>query len=372
MEALARSYIWWPKLDEDIEKLSANCEKCGITANTPPVFSYHPWQQPHGPWDRIHVDFGEWRGIYFLVVVDAYSKWPEVRVMRSTTTQHTMEVLSDIFATHGLPRVLVTDNGPQFTAKEFSDFLKTNCIVHRTSAPYHPATNGLAENMVKNVKQWCATHRNKQTSIRNYVWKTPAYPNILVLPNMLEKPDRKRPTESHHPNTRAFQVGEMVWVKEFRPTSRSKWCKGIITDILGALTYNVQLLDGHERKAHLDHLRSRARELETNPNEMFRTMGTTQEGSIPMEIESRHLAIIPERHQSNATVPERDSYSTSSSSTSGGALSSVSLSGEAQITAPTVSSPTHTSVSSPARASQPLRRSFRQSNPPKRYIEECS
>ena len=48
----------------------------------------------------------------------------------------------------------MTDNGPQFTAKEFADFLKTNCIVHRTSAPYHHATNGLAENMVKNVKHW--------------------------------------------------------------------------------------------------------------------------------------------------------------------------------------------------------------------------
>ena len=143
MKALARSYIWWPKLDEDIEKLATNCEECGMTANMPPVSSYHPWQHPHAPWDRIHMDFGECRGTYFLVVVDAYSKWPEVRVMHSTTTQRTIEVLSEIFATHGIPRVLVTDNGPQFTAKEFSDFLKTNYIVHRTSAPYHPATNGL-------------------------------------------------------------------------------------------------------------------------------------------------------------------------------------------------------------------------------------
>ena len=118
------------------------------------LYIYHPWQHTHTPWDRIHVDFGDWRGTHFLVVVDAHSKWPEVRVMHSTTTQHTIEVLSEIFAIHGLPRVLVTDNGPQFTAKEFAEFLKTNCIVHRTSAPYHPATNGLAENMVKNVKHW--------------------------------------------------------------------------------------------------------------------------------------------------------------------------------------------------------------------------
>ena len=71
--------------------------------------------------------------------------------MHFTITQHTIEVLLDIFATHGLPRVLVTDNGPQFTSIEFSNFLSSNCIAHLTSAPYHLATNGLAENMVKNV-----------------------------------------------------------------------------------------------------------------------------------------------------------------------------------------------------------------------------
>ena len=177
------------------------------------------------------------------MVVDAYSKWPEVRVMRSTTTQPNMEVLSDLFATHGLPRVLVIDNGPQFTAKEFSDFLKSNCIVHRTSAPYHPATNGLAENMVKNVKQWLKKQDKSSSmavSITEFLRTYRSVPHTgtnkppseimfgrtlhtrisLVLPNMLKKPDRKRPPESHHPYTRTFQVGEMVWVKEFRPTSR--------------------------------------------------------------------------------------------------------------------------------------------------------
>ncbi|KAL5509613.1 hypothetical protein EMCRGX_G005007 [Ephydatia muelleri] len=217
--------------------------------------------------------------------------------------------------------------------------------VEEAIPPYHPAINGLAENMVKNVKQWLKkqdTSSSMAVSITEFLRTYRSVPHTgtnklpseimfgrtlcirisLVLPNMLKKPDRKRPPESHHPYTRTFQVGEMVWVKEFRPTSRNKWCKWIIKDILGALTYNVQLANGHKRKAHLDHLRSRAREVETTPNEMFRTMETTQEGSIPMEIESRHPATIPERHQSNATVPT----CTSSSSTSGGAQRSASLS----------------------------------------------
>ena len=153
MKGLARSYIWWPDLDKDIEDMSARCEDCKATAAMPTV-TYHPWQYPSAPWDRIHIDFGEWKGIHFPVMVDAYSKWPEVREMHSTTTLRTIEVLREIFATHGFPRVIVSENGPQFTSEDFSTYLLGNHIVHRLSAPYHPATNGLAESMVKIVKQW--------------------------------------------------------------------------------------------------------------------------------------------------------------------------------------------------------------------------
>ncbi|KAL5479489.1 hypothetical protein EMCRGX_G023016, partial [Ephydatia muelleri] len=154
MKELARSYIWWPYLDRDIEKLVANCEKCRMMSSMPQLAPHHPWQYPSSPWDRVHIDYGEHKGIHFLVLVDAYSKWPEVRQVSTTTSQQTVEVLEEIFAMHGFPRTLVSDNGPQFSSAEFAAFLTSHHILHRTSAPYHPATNGLAENMVKNVKQW--------------------------------------------------------------------------------------------------------------------------------------------------------------------------------------------------------------------------
>ena len=76
----------------------------------------HPWQYPS---TRVHMDFGEWNKRHFLVMVDAYSKWPEVRATSSTTAHCTSEMLQEIFATHGFPRILVSDNGPQFIAREF-------------------------------------------------------------------------------------------------------------------------------------------------------------------------------------------------------------------------------------------------------------
>ena len=107
MKALARSFVWWPGLDQDIEVVAAKCDKCKLTASIPATAPRHPWQHPNSPWDRIHVDFGEWNQKHFLVVVDAFSKWPEVQHMPSSTTAgRTIEVLEDVFATHGFPRLL--------------------------------------------------------------------------------------------------------------------------------------------------------------------------------------------------------------------------------------------------------------------------
>ena len=88
-----------------------------------------------------------------LIIVDAHSKWPEVCVMDSTTSAKTIVALREVFARFGLPKQLVSDNGPQFTSVEFNQFLKTNGVKHIRSAPYHPATNGAAERLVQTVKR---------------------------------------------------------------------------------------------------------------------------------------------------------------------------------------------------------------------------
>ena len=88
-----------------------------------------------------------------LVVVDAYSKWLEVHRMKSVTPTATIEKLREMFATHGLPATLVSDNGSNFTSSEFQEFMKKNGIKHIKVALYHPASNGLAERAVRIFKE---------------------------------------------------------------------------------------------------------------------------------------------------------------------------------------------------------------------------
>ena len=142
MKALARSHIWWPGLDDDIETLSSQCEACKTMAAMPAPAAHHPWQYSTVPWERVHIDVGEWNKTNLPVLVDAFSKWAEVKLISSTTTQKTI----------GFPAILVSDNKPQITSSEFEDYLQGNNITYYKSPPYHPASNGLAENMVKYVK----------------------------------------------------------------------------------------------------------------------------------------------------------------------------------------------------------------------------
>ena len=154
MKALARSFVWWPGMDADIEFRAKSCTKCCENQSNPSKAPVHAWEFSTGPWERLHVDFaGPFMGKMFLVVVDAFSKWIEVEMMSNSTSPATVSRLRRIFASHGLPQVVVSDNGPAFVGKEFKDFLRRNNIRHVLTAPYHPASNGQAERMVRTFKE---------------------------------------------------------------------------------------------------------------------------------------------------------------------------------------------------------------------------
>ncbi|XP_039197757.1 uncharacterized protein K02A2.6-like, partial [Crotalus tigris] len=149
MKALARSHLWWLGLDRDIEAKVHACHLCQCSRPEMPQAPVHRWEETQSLWSRVHIDYaGPFQGQFFLVLVDSHSKWLEAVPVSSTTTAKTIQVLRGIFAAHGLPDVLVSDNGPQFTSSEFQAFLQANMIRHATSAPFHPSTNGMAERMV--------------------------------------------------------------------------------------------------------------------------------------------------------------------------------------------------------------------------------
>ena len=84
---------------------------------------------------------------------DAFSKWLDVHVTGGSTSKETIEKLRHSFATHGITLVIVSDNDSSSVSEEFQKFCVVNRIKHVTSAPYHPATNGLAGRSVLTFKE---------------------------------------------------------------------------------------------------------------------------------------------------------------------------------------------------------------------------
>nr|XP_006817281.1 PREDICTED: uncharacterized protein K02A2.6-like [Saccoglossus kowalevskii] len=167
MKALARSYVWWPGIDKDIEQITKKCPGCQQNQPMPKVAPLHPWEWPTSPWQRIHVDYaGPFQGQMFLVVIDAHSKWSEVVPTSTTTATKTIEILRTIFARFGIPETLVSDNGSQFVSDEFTDFMKRNGIKHIISAPYHPSTNGFAERSVNSFKQALKSIKEEKETVQ--------------------------------------------------------------------------------------------------------------------------------------------------------------------------------------------------------------
>ena len=94
MKALARSYVWWPKMDTDIENKVRECNVCQSNRNSHAPALLHPWEYPRSPWSRIHVDHaGPVLGHTLLLVMDAYSKWIDAMPVNSTSSAETIEKL---------------------------------------------------------------------------------------------------------------------------------------------------------------------------------------------------------------------------------------------------------------------------------------
>lgn len=154
MKSAARSYVYWPGIDSDIERLANSCYSCLQERPSPAKAELHIWHYPRRPWQRLHLDYlGLFKGKMYLIIIDAHSKRLEVFETASTAAHLAVKHLRFLFAQFGLPRSVHSDNGPPFNSAEFKRFLECNGVKQTTSAPYHPQSNGQAENSVTYVKQ---------------------------------------------------------------------------------------------------------------------------------------------------------------------------------------------------------------------------
>ena len=122
MKSLMRSYVYWPKMDNNIRDMIEKCKGFALPAKAPPN-TLKPWPKTEQLWPSIHVDFaGPLEDFYCVIVVESYSKWHEVLRCRRPTTLTIIGFLHELFARFGVVDCVVSDNGSQFTSVEFKEF----------------------------------------------------------------------------------------------------------------------------------------------------------------------------------------------------------------------------------------------------------
>ena len=329
MKEVARSHVWWPNIDKDIEEMVKSCATCQQTRSVPTVAPLMPWIWPQTPWTRIHVDYAQKDKKDFLVVTDASSKWPEVIVMSSTTSAATIAAVRDLFSKYGIPLQLVSDNGPQFISEEFENFLKNNGVKHVRVAPYHAASNGAAERMVQSFKRSLsaskAQGRSLQQGLDNFLLayrttkhattgQTPASMFLgrelrtrlsLVRPSTAEKVINKQSDQKlHHDKQhglREFFPGDRILVKDFR--QEGTWWSGTVAERRAPKSYVVILEDGRVWKRHIDQMRAETKVTVDSPN---RAQVSYPAVTVQTENQMTPSSDIPEGNPSSteAEVPE--------------------------------------------------------------------
>lgn len=186
MKSRLRTKVWWPRIDKDTERLVKACRGCTLVSN--PTLP-HPMKRralPAEPWVDVAMDFlGPLPSRdYLLILVDYYSRYKEIKVMRSITSLDTIKVLKEIFSRLGYPATLTCDNGNQFTSEIFKNYCKECGITLYNTVPYWPQMNGEVErqnrDVLKRLKISQAENRDWKEDIFNYIMMYNSTPHSIT------------------------------------------------------------------------------------------------------------------------------------------------------------------------------------------------
>ena len=265
MKGLARSRVWWPGIDKDIERTCAQCVQCSQHSKDLPKSPHSVWDFPSKPWQQLHIDYaGPFFASMWLVWIDAFSKYGGVERGKSATGFSTVRKFNEVFSFFGNPEQIVSKNGTPFTSQEFGKFCIVNGIRHIRSAPYHPSTNGEAERFVQVFKRALRPQVGNKVDVQAEIFKFPqryrtiphsttgGSPSELIfgrtirttldlLKPQVETQVLKQQSRSIQNDDRTARDREFAVVFARQYLGPRKWVGIVISQRTGPLSYDVQV-----------------------------------------------------------------------------------------------------------------------------------
>ena len=154
MKRRARNTVYWPRIDEDIEKVVRECEACQTRLPSQQKEAFMEREEPSRPFEQVGADFFSYGNREYLAYVDRATGWISVCCFNKigVSTKEIVPYIRKFFVEFGIPEKFESDQGPQFSSAEFQAFLNTWGVEWVPSSPHYPQSNGLAESSVKKLK----------------------------------------------------------------------------------------------------------------------------------------------------------------------------------------------------------------------------
>ena len=272
--ALARQLYYWHGMDGQIRQMVANCAPCRAHL---PSQAREPFRQTglvaEGPMDMLSMDLFYTGGRHYVVVVDRFSGFIWIARLHQLDTTAVLKVLNDIVNTFGYPRLVFSDNGPQFRGT-FTEFCVKHGIEHRTSSPHNPSSNGLAEAAVKSAKyliekceaeredissallEWRNTPRadgyspaqaffgrRLRTSLPSLDTASSFDPSLFVAARTASREDARRRHDEHARPLHDLLPGDRVVVQDHQ-SNRWEDCGEVVREHENGRSFDIELEDG--------------------------------------------------------------------------------------------------------------------------------
>ena len=184
---LARDSVYWPRINEDIANMVKSCKACCEHQEANRKEPLMPSETPSAPWKVIATDIFEIKGKYFTIVSDCYSKYPMVREMPGLVTSTAVtKFIEELCAMFGIPDIIRSDNGPQYSGEAFKKFCREWDIQHVTSSPHYPQSNGYIERQIRWIKPIIKKCLNTGENVNRALLTIRATPTDNTIPSPAE------------------------------------------------------------------------------------------------------------------------------------------------------------------------------------------
>ena len=164
----ANETVYWPGLNDQLEKLVLNCELClkysQSKCKQKPTMSLGQ-ETPLHPWTKLATDLFNFEGVSYLLIMDYTIRFPVVHKLSSMTGQHVANHCKQVFSEYSWLETVISDNGPCYTVDAFTSVKNTYHVNHITSSPHYPQSNGLADKNIQIVKSLFYTAKEEGTDL---------------------------------------------------------------------------------------------------------------------------------------------------------------------------------------------------------------